>query len=134
MEATLEQSAPSYTMVKMWAFEFKRGREIIEDESTTQENIEKVYDLIIEDRRLKIRVIAKTVNISYERAQNIVINEMMFSKIFARWVPSLLSVEQKRNQLTISRDCLELFEDDPQEFLEGFVTIDETWLHRYTPG
>lgn len=38
----------------------------------------------------------------------------------------MLSVEQKRIRLTITRDCLEMFEDDPQDFLARFVTMDET--------
>ena len=44
------------------------------------------------------------------------------------------SVEQKRNQLTIFRDCLELFETEPQEFLDRFVMMNEIWVHHYIPG
>ena len=94
---------------------------------------EKICDLIIGYRRLKIREIAETVSISYEQTRNIIVNELGFSKISARWVPRLLSVEQKRNRLAISCDCLELFEADPQPFLDKFVTMDDTWVHQYTP-
>ena len=124
MKATLGQSASLYKMVKKWEAEFKRNRESIKDDprsgrpstSTTQENIEKIRDLIIEGRRLEIREIAETLGISYERAQNIILNELGFSKIPARWVPILISVKQKRNRLTISRDCMELFQADLQTF------------------
>lgn len=141
MQTTLGESAPSYTTVKKWVAEFKRGRENIEDDprsgrpmtSTTEENINKVCDLILKDRRLTIREIADTIGISYERTQNIIVHELGFSKVSARWVPRLLSVEQKRIRLTISRDCLEMFEADPQGFLDRFVTMDETWVHHYTP-
>lgn len=141
MTETLGESAPSYTTVKKWVAEFKRGRESIEDDprsgrpttSTTPENIHKVCDLILENRRLTIKEIADTIGISYERTQNIIINELGFSKVSARWVPRLLSVEQKRIRLTNSRDCLEMFEADPQDFMDRFVTMDETWVHHYTP-
>lgn len=141
MSTTLGESVPSYTTVKKWVAEFKRGRESIEDDprsgrpmtSTTEENIGKICDLILTDRRLTIREIADTIGISYERTQNIIVNELGFSKVSARWVPRLLSVEQKRIRLTISRDCLEMFEADPQDFLARFVTMDETWVHHYTP-
>jgi hypothetical protein len=43
----------------------------------------------------------------------------------------LLSVEQKRIGLKISRDCLEMFEAYPQDFFDRFVTIDETWVYHY---
>lgn len=48
-------------------------------------------------------------------------------------MPRLLSVEQKRIRLTNSRDCLEMFEADPQDFMDRFVTMDETWVLHYTP-
>ena len=100
--------------------------------SAAQEDIEKKRDLVIGDRLLKIRDIAETVGISYEPAQKILVNELEFPKISARWVSRLLSIEQKRNRLTISHDCLELFVANPQEFLSKIVTVDETWLHHCT--
>lgn len=141
MTSTLGESAPSYTTVKKWVAEFKRGRETIDDDprsgrpktSTTEENVGIVCDLILKDRRLTVREIADTIGISYERTQNIIVNELGFSKVSARWVPRLLSVEQKRNRLTISQNCLEMFESDPQDFFDRFVTMDETWVHHYTP-
>ena len=30
-------------------------------------------------------------------------------------------------------DCLELFEADPQEFFEVFMTMNEAWVQHYTP-
>jgi len=39
-------------------------------------------------------------------------------------VPRLLSLDNKRNRDTTS---------DPKEFLRRFVTVDETWIHWYTP-
>lgn len=141
MQCTLGQSCPSYTMVKKWAAEFKRGRVSIADDprpgrpttATNPHNVAIICDMIMKDRRLKVREIADIVGISYERTQNIIVNELGFSKVSARWVPKLLSVEQKITRLTISRDCLDLYEADPQDFLDRYVTMDETWVHHYTP-
>ena len=58
----------------------------------------------------------------------IIVNELGFPKISVRWLPRLLLVEQKRNRLTISRDCLELFGVNPQEFFKSFVTMYKTGL------
>ena len=52
--------------------------------STIQENIEKICDLIIENRKLKIREIAEIIDISYEKAQKTIVNKLRFSNISAR--------------------------------------------------
>ena len=40
---------------------------------------------------------------------------------------------QKRNRMTTSEHCLDMFKPNPKEFLRRFVTVDETWIHHYTP-
>ena len=38
----------------------------------------------------------------------------------------------KRNRMTTSEHCLDMFKRNPKEFLLLFVTVDETWIHDYT--
>ena len=54
-------------------------------------------------------------------------------KLSARWVPRLLTPDNKRNRETTSEQCLTLFKRNPKEFLRRFVTVDETRIHWYTP-
>ena len=54
-------------------------------------------------------------------------------KLSARWVPRLLTIDQKHTRRTLSRTNLNLFEEDPANFLKRFVTMDETWVHHFTP-
>ncbi|XP_037572215.2 SUN domain-containing protein 2-like [Dermacentor silvarum] len=54
-------------------------------------------------------------------------------KLSARWVPRLLTPDNKRICETTSEQCLKLFKRNPKEFLRRFVTIDETWIHWYIP-
>jgi len=54
-------------------------------------------------------------------------------KLWARWVPRLLTPDNKRNHETTSEQCLTLFKRNPMEFLRRFVTVDETWIHWYRP-
>jgi len=54
-------------------------------------------------------------------------------KLSARWVPRLLTPDNKRNPETTSEQCLTLFNRNLKEFLRRFVTVDETWIHWYTP-
>jgi len=53
-------------------------------------------------------------------------------KLSARWVPHLLSPDNKRNRETTSEQCLTLFKRNPREFLRRFVIVDETWIHMGT--
>jgi histone-lysine N-methyltransferase SETMAR len=65
-------SFPSFSTIKKWAAEFKRGRTSLEDDpregrpksATTPEIIEQVHDMLLGDRRIKVREIAETIGIS----------------------------------------------------------------------
>ncbi|XP_076068328.1 histone-lysine N-methyltransferase SETMAR-like [Oratosquilla oratoria] len=141
MVQTLGDDSPSYATVKRWVAEFKRGRDSVKDEPksgrpsavTTPENIDHVLEMVMEGRRLSSRQIATRMGISQERAVNILTNELGMSKVSARWVPRLLTPDQKRTRRTMSAENLELFEADPENFMARFVTMDEFWVHHYQP-
>ncbi|KAJ0176595.1 hypothetical protein K1T71_007774 [Dendrolimus kikuchii] len=54
-------------------------------------------------------------------------------KVFARWVPRMLTGSQKLNRLDISKILLDKFQEDSENFLSRFVTMDETWIHHFDP-
>ena len=54
-------------------------------------------------------------------------------KLLSRWVPRLLTVDQKRQRVVDSERCLELFHRNKPNFLRRYETMDETWIHHYTP-
>jgi len=85
------------------------------------------------DRRLKIREIAETVGVLKDRVGHILHEILGMRKLSARWVPRLLTPDNNRNRETTSEQCLPLFKCNPKEFLRRFVTVDETWIHWYTP-
>jgi len=126
--------------VKNWFNDFQRGRTSVFDElrpgapktATTEDNVTKIYDLVLADRRLKTREIAETVGMSKDRGH--ILHEISgMRKLSARWVPRLLTPDNKRNRETTSEQCLTLLKRNPKEFLRRFVTVDETWIHWYTP-
>ena len=47
-------------------------------------------------------------------------------------VTRLLTVDHKRDRVTISKQCLEMFQCNPDEFLRRFITVDETGIHYFT--
>ena len=48
-------------------------------------------------------------------------------------MPRLLTPDQKRQCVEDSEHCLELFKRGKKDFLRRYVTMDETWIHHYTP-
>jgi len=61
-------SSPSFSKIKKWAAEFKRGRTSLEDDpregrpksaTTTTVIIEQLHDMVLDDRRMKVREIAE---------------------------------------------------------------------------
>ncbi|XP_054744389.1 uncharacterized protein LOC129248798 [Anastrepha obliqua] len=140
-QTVLREHAPSNATVYNWVNEFKRGRIITKDEPRsgrlkevkTPETVEKVYKIVTQDRRIKLREIADIVNISYERMHNIIHDELGMKKLSARWVPRLLTPLQKMNRMSTSKVGLDMFNRNPSEFLRRFITMDETWIHHYTP-
>ena len=70
-------SPPSFTTVKFWVAEFKRGHKNLGGDererwgrpktATTDENIEEVQQMVPDDRRIKVRGIAEVITMSKER-------------------------------------------------------------------
>ena len=69
---TLGNCCPFYEIVKLWVNDFKQGRANIEDtrrpgtpKSTIKpENIDKVHDVVLADRRVEVRELTEAVVIS----------------------------------------------------------------------
>jgi histone-lysine N-methyltransferase SETMAR len=85
-------SAPSFSTIKNWAAEFKRGRTSLEDDpregrpksATTPEIIEELHDMVLDYRRMKVGEIAETIGISKERVGYILHKELNM-KTFAQF-------------------------------------------------
>ena len=54
-------------------------------------------------------------------------------KISARWIPHLLSDEQKRTRMKMSKQLLKKFPEYKKKVFDNLVTGDETWVHFYEP-
>ena len=117
--------------------DFKRGRTDTNDaersgrpnEAVTPENIKQVLKIVMDDRKLKVREIAKIVNISTASASTILNEKLAMKKVFSKWVPRFLTMEQKQQRAYDSESCLSLFTRNKQDFLHPYVIMDETWIH-----
>jgi histone-lysine N-methyltransferase SETMAR len=110
LDSTLGESAPSFITVKYWAAEFKRGRMSCQDEHrsgrpievTTPEMVKKFHKMVLDDRRLKVRELADMAGISKSAIHRILTENLDMRKLCARWVPRLLTMEQKQRREDVS--------------------------------
>ena len=83
--------------------------------------------------KVKVRELAEVACISIESVVKILHEDLGMRKLTEKWVPRLLTIDQKRQRVRDSKSCLNLFNRNPSDFLRRLVTIDKTWTHHYTP-
>ncbi|XP_029636892.1 uncharacterized protein LOC115212192 [Octopus sinensis] len=81
---TLRDDTPGLPTVQKEALEFKRKWESLGRSATvtTEENIDCVHPMVINERQLTIDKISNAVSISYERVENILLNELDMTKVY----------------------------------------------------
>ncbi|GFX83134.1 histone-lysine N-methyltransferase SETMAR [Trichonephila clavipes] len=117
LDSVYGDSAPSFTTMKFWAAEFKRGRKSLGDNecpgrpntANDDENIAKIHQMVLDDHRIKVREIAAIMNMSKERVCHILNQHLGMRKLSTRWVPRLLTLDQKRYPMNISNALLAKF-------------------------
>jgi len=58
--------------------------------------------------------------------------EWDMKELCVRWVPRLLTADQKRTCMKISEQCLEHFNKNKTDFVCRFITMDEAWIYHCT--
>ena len=56
-----------------------------------------------------------------------------FRKVCARWVPHLLTEEQKTQRLKCARELLKTYKGCNSRAISNLLTGDETWVHMFEP-
>ncbi|GFV83306.1 uncharacterized protein TNCV_1900321 [Trichonephila clavipes] len=80
--------------------------------------VEQVKNRIVKNRSLTVREIAEQVEISAGFARAILYYDLNMSRVVAKFVPKLLSLEQKELCLAVSQDRLDTSKAEP-----SFLTI-----------
>ena len=104
----------SKTRVYEWYKRFEDSREDVEDDerpgrpstSTTDENVEKVKEMVMNDRRITIREVADDVGISIGSCHEIFSNFFGMKRVAAKFVPKLLNFKQKQRRIEVAQESL----------------------------
>jgi hypothetical protein len=116
------------------------SREEVEDDerprlhstSKTEENVQKISEIVRKDRLLSIRMVAEMVNMDKETVRQIQHDQLNMRKVCAKMVPKNLRQKQNGNRQNI---CSVIMERITEQLgvLENVVTCDETWISHYDP-
>ena len=80
-----------------------------------------------------MREIADTLKIPEGSVFTILHESLGIHKLFLKCAPRLLTPSQKQQNLDDLERCLELLKQGKKDFLRRYVTMDQTWIHRYIP-
>jgi len=123
-----------------WHARFKRGRTSLEDDersgrssmSSTPKNVETIWRLVHEDCWRTIKDIAAIVNVSHGTVQTILTCDLNMHRVAAKFVPWLLTPEQKGHRVAICQELRQRALNDPS-FMLRVITGDESWVYGYDP-
>lgn len=96
----------SYLTVCRWVGRFKSGHQQLKDAAhtgrpiattTTKHNIERIRQILKKDARYTVRQLARMTNLPLAHVHCILKKHLGLSKINARWIPHLLTNDQKRS-------------------------------------
>jgi len=111
----------------------RRRREVrVTFHELTPKYVETIRRLVHEDRRRTIKDTAAIVNVSYGTVQTILMCDLNIHRVAAKFVPRLLTPEQKEHHVAICQELHQCALDDPS-FMSRVITGDKSWVYRYDP-
>ena len=119
-----------------WFKHFKEGRMSVGEDprpgristSANDDHIDRVRAVIRVNRRLTVREVADEVGISIDSCLQIFTEKLQMRRVSAKFVPRLLTDDQKENRVEISQELLAIANGN-ENFLKNFITRDEALVY-----
>jgi len=99
---------------------------------TTPETVARIQKPIHQDQHQTIRDIAEEVEFGYGTCQRVLMEELGMHRVAAKFVPRILTADQKQQRVNICTELRQLASDD-ETFLSRVITGDESWFYGYDP-
>lgn len=106
---------------------FRSGRP---STSSTDENIDKVKEMVMENCHLSLRGMAQDLDMFYESVRTILVDVLGMRHVAARLVPKEINFLKKKHRKQVTEDMLERVNSDPK-FMKRIITGDETWVYKF---
>ena len=124
-----------------WVKAFKAGKFSVEDKtrpgrpktSVNKANIAVVKIVVEQDARFSVKEIASCTGISEGSVQTILKKRLDLRTVCTRWVPHLLTEEQKTQRFKCARELLKTYKGCNSRIISNFLTGDKTWVHMFEP-
>ena len=108
----------SYDTARSWKNKFESVVESINNApksgrskfASRKEIVSKIKEIIEGDARFTVRDIARKVVVSLSTVHLILKKHLKVRKIFARWVPHLLTDEQTRQRVKVAKKMFQMFQ------------------------
>ena len=131
----------SYDTVRSWKNKFESGVESIKNApksgrpkfASRKEIVSKKKEIIGGDARFTVHDIARKVGISLSTVHLILKKHLKVRKIFARWVPHLLTDEQNIQRVKRANKMLQMFQTCDKKQFANVVTGDENLVYYFEP-
>lgn len=131
----------SYETVRKWYSRFRDGDERLEDReregrpktAVTEENVEKIKDLIESNPRISYDGIQQCLKIGRQAVNTILTEHLRVKKVAAKFVPHLLTSNNKAARVEFCNSMLSTFSNGQSPMVWDIITGDETWIRENDP-
>ena len=140
IQKTFVDESMGITQIKEWYKRFKNSRTSVDSDprsgrpslTTTPENIERVRLAIESDRRSTVSELENDLWIPKTTVWEIFNKILGMTRVCAKFIPKLLTTEQKDLRSKIAQGNLEMVSDDGN-VLKKVITGDKSWLYGHDP-
>ena len=129
--------APGIATVYRWRQKFRNGDASLDDEDragrpTNSHAVEVVRAWLDEHPNSSVRVISCGLTLPRSTVYDILTKNLGLRKFKSKWIPHMLTDEQKSRRISLSRDLLSILSGMSERKLCSVITADESWFHLTT--